>query len=598
MKRYGGAFVIAGALTGCINVDHGVETGGSRPNWGKSQGPVGVPGVEGPYGSKVPMAAPYNTAPPGNAYTAQQMMSRSRPLGMAQMNGQGGMMPGGPPGSMMPPTMAPRGGLMSPPGIPGMPGMPGGMPGGPGMPGMPGPGGPGGVAQANQPPGGGPGGGVRQTQFAGAPGPVAPIAALRTQVRFLRPTGMKVQWFTNQGPDGKGTYSDTPLETPGRYNFAQGAIYRLKLTNIEGRPGVPLYPTLEVVPANPKTAEFLAHGSVPIEFTADDFKQIAENNYVVKVIYLPDPQFQDVAGAGVDQILSTQLEPGQNPIDEALKRGSILLVIRMGNVDQEAPNTPALNGPGPQAGPPPGFQFAPGGPVPPNQVPFYHNPPAPGFAPPGAFPPGAFPPGAIPPGMVPPGATPPGGVAPPGPLPPLPGAPLNPPTPGKDVKTPAAPPSFNIPSLPTTPPAGGGAKTTNVVPPPPLPGLSPLTPDKGPALNVVPPLPAIKSGVSDAGKTPASSIVTPASSATTVKTPDSLQVPTFPAIPATLPSIETPRTATPSAMPPLPAIPGLDSNQVIPPGTPLVPLPGDLGGTSSVPALPPLPGLTPPALPR
>ena len=584
MKRYGGAFVIAGALTGCINVDHGVETGGSRPNWGKSQGPVGVPGVEGPYGSKVPMAAPYNTAPPGNAYTAREMMGRSVPLNMVQMNGQGGM-PGGPPGAMMPPSMAPRGGLMSPPGIPGMPGMPGGMPGGPGlpgMPGMPGPGGPGGVAQANLPPGG-PGGGIRQTQFAG-PGGAPMQAALRTQVRFLRPTGMKVQWFTNQGPDGKGTYSDTPLETPGRYNFAQGAIYRLKLTSIEGRPGVPLYPTLEVVPANPKTAEFLAHGSVPIEFTNDDFKQIAENNYVVKVIYLPDPQFQDVAGAGVDQILSTQLEPGQNPIDEALKRGSILLVIRMGNVDQEAPNTPALSGPGPQFGPPPGMPFAPGGPIPPNQVPFYHNPPPPGVAPPGMFPPGMAPPGMAPPGMVPPGA-----------LPPLPGTPLTPQPGGRDLKFPAAPtPSFNIPPLPSTPPAGAGAKTTNLVPPlPALPGLSPLTPDKGPALNVVPAIPT-KPGVSDAGKTPANPLVTPASSVLG----ETMQLPAFPAAAPALPAIETPRPAAPSALPPLPAVPGMDINRVIPPGTPLGAPPGEAGGTSNVPALPPIPGLTPPALPR
>ncbi len=39
---------------------------------------------------------------------------------------------------------------------------------------------------------------------------------------------------------------DSPLVVPARYNFPQGAIYRLKLTNIPARPGVELYPTLEV----------------------------------------------------------------------------------------------------------------------------------------------------------------------------------------------------------------------------------------------------------------------------------------------------------------------------------------------------------------
>ena len=38
---------------------------------------------------------------------------------------------------------------------------------------------------------------------------------------------MKVYWYT-RGPDGREAYSTTPIETPGRYNFAPG-VYRLKL---------------------------------------------------------------------------------------------------------------------------------------------------------------------------------------------------------------------------------------------------------------------------------------------------------------------------------------------------------------------------------
>jgi hypothetical protein len=197
----------------------------------------------------------------------------------------------------------------------------------------------------------------------------------RTQIRFARPSGMRISWFT-QGPDGRPMFSTTPIEAPGRYNFPQAAIYRLKLSNIEGRPGLEVYPTMEVVPANPKTEAFLAHSAVPISFTDEDFKQIAEGNYLVKVIYLPDPQFQDVAGTGTDEILSTRLEPGADPIQEALRRGCILVVLRMGNVDQEAPNTPPLNAPGQQAGlmaPPPAMaQPGPGSFLPPgSQAPFW-----------------------------------------------------------------------------------------------------------------------------------------------------------------------------------------------------------------------------------
>ena len=163
----------------------------------------------------------------------------------------------------------------------------------------------------------------------------------RTQVRFIEPSGMRIQWYTRSA-DGKETYSDNPIETPGRYNFQQAAVYRLKLSRIMSHPGLEIYPTLEVVPANPKTEAFLAHTVVPVSFTKEDFAQIMNNNYVVKVIYLPDPENQDVALFGLGEISSTQLPPGEDPIEEARRLGSILLVIRMGNIDQEAPNTPPL----------------------------------------------------------------------------------------------------------------------------------------------------------------------------------------------------------------------------------------------------------------
>ena len=146
---------------------------------------------------------------------------------------------------------------------------------------------------------------------------------------------------------------------PGRYNFLQAAIYRLKLSDIPNRPGVELYPTLEVVPGNVKTATFLAHSSVPVMFTEEDFNQVAAGNYLVKVIYLPDPQFQDLATTGVDELISSRLEPGVDPIAEAHRRGSILLVVRLGPIDLEAPNTPAMDAPNPYA-PRPQMPPAPG----------------------------------------------------------------------------------------------------------------------------------------------------------------------------------------------------------------------------------------------
>src|SRR5207237_2067532 len=127
------------------------------------------------------------------------------------------------------------------------------------------------------------------------------------------------------------------------YNFIQSGIYRLKLSEIRNLPGVELYPTLEVVPSNIKTDAFLAHSSVPVTFTNEDFEQVAAGNFVVKVIYLPDPCYQDMASTGPDEVVSSRLEPGVDPIAEAHRRGSVLAVIRLGNIDLDLANSPAMD---------------------------------------------------------------------------------------------------------------------------------------------------------------------------------------------------------------------------------------------------------------
>jgi hypothetical protein len=153
---------------------------------------------------------------------------------------------------------------------------------------------------------------------------LAPAASAqqRTQIFFKEPAGMKVYWFTT-AKDGKQSFSTTPLETPGRFNFLQGAIYRLKLTHLPGHAGLELFPTLEVPAATPHAREFLAHNAVPILLTDEDVNQVVKGNFLVKVVYLPREN------GGGEQIA---LASGQDAVREAARRGSILLVLRIGNI--------------------------------------------------------------------------------------------------------------------------------------------------------------------------------------------------------------------------------------------------------------------------
>jgi hypothetical protein len=183
---------------------------------------------------------------------------------------------------------------------------------------------------------GGPGPGV-------LPGPSAmipygmPYTPRTSQLYFVGPEGTTVAWDASS----EASFDSEPLVAPGRQNFPQGAIYRLKLTKIPGRQGVELYPTVEIAPENPRTEAFLAHNPIPIQFTEEDFDHVAASNFVTKVIYVPDPEFQELAVAGVGTLVSTRLDPGVDPIAEADRRGSILAIVRIGNIDLEVP---AANG--------------------------------------------------------------------------------------------------------------------------------------------------------------------------------------------------------------------------------------------------------------
>ena len=132
-----------------------------------------------------------------------------------------------------------------------------------------------------------------------------------TQVHFSGPSGMQVRWYV-RGPGGKASYSEPPLVVPARYNFRQGAAYRLKLSRIPGFPGLDLYPTLEVPYAGPAAQQFLAHSAVQLELTDEDLRRAAAGELVVKRAFLP--------GAG-------------GPVVP-------LLVLRLGNRDLEVPHNP------------------------------------------------------------------------------------------------------------------------------------------------------------------------------------------------------------------------------------------------------------------
>ncbi len=76
---------------------------------------------------------------------------------------------------------------------------------------------------------------------------------------------------------------------------------------------------------------------------------------MVKVVYLPDPANQDFSTSDwCGRVVSTRLEPGADQSQKRSVAGTILAIIRMGNIDLENPISPAMTAPPPGMVPPPG----------------------------------------------------------------------------------------------------------------------------------------------------------------------------------------------------------------------------------------------------
>ena len=177
----------------------------------------------------------------------------------------------------------------------------------------------------------------------GGPGPAVmmPVAVQapmdlahqpRSQVMFMRPEGLEIREYQDNLNDFQKIADFVPVIK----DMVQGKKHWLKLSNIPGYEGSrDLYPTLEIGPTTPRTAAYLDHNAIPIQFTNEDFDQVYNGNFVTKVIYLPDPEFQELAMAGIETLVSTRLDPGDDPIVEADRRGSIMAILRMGNKNIE-----------------------------------------------------------------------------------------------------------------------------------------------------------------------------------------------------------------------------------------------------------------------
>jgi uncharacterized repeat protein (TIGR01451 family) len=109
-----------------------------------------------------------------------------------------------------------------------------------------------------------------------------------------------------------------------------GYLYRLKLTGLPGRPGLTLYPTLEVrgsltLPPRVNANSYPA----PVVITETDVERVLAGGLVTKVVLLEHPERAVPANPRGD-LVETEVLPDRDPLAEARERGRPMLVLRLG----------------------------------------------------------------------------------------------------------------------------------------------------------------------------------------------------------------------------------------------------------------------------
>ncbi|HLJ94420.1 MAG TPA: DUF11 domain-containing protein [Gemmataceae bacterium] len=152
----------------------------------------------------------------------------------------------------------------------------------------------------------------------------APVPAPLLYVRFVTPFGGQVTVYAG-APAGR------RFDVPVTVGLRPGYIYRVQLDRLPDRPGLALYPSLEVrgtlcLPATLRPADYPA----PIPISDQDIALCLAGGVITKVIYLEDPAHALAVATQPNQPLETTLRPGADPADEARAFGRPMLIVRLG----------------------------------------------------------------------------------------------------------------------------------------------------------------------------------------------------------------------------------------------------------------------------
>lgn len=139
-------------------------------------------------------------------------------------------------------------------------------------------------------------------------------------VRITLPGGGQVTFL-----DGDGSAQPSPAQT----TLLVGHVYRVRISDLPDKPGVELYPTIELVDRLHPPAELADEFPVPIEITDNEIRYALDDRMVTKVVYLENPELASPEPQA-NGPHTTDMSPSANLLETATHLGRPVVILRMG----------------------------------------------------------------------------------------------------------------------------------------------------------------------------------------------------------------------------------------------------------------------------
>jgi hypothetical protein len=110
-----------------------------------------------------------------------------------------------------------------------------------------------------------------------------------------------------------------------------GPVYRFKVTDVPGEPGVEVFPTVEMIDRTYPPAGQSLKFPVPVELTREELLMASEGKFVTRVIYIEDPQLAiPIAEKTPSATRWMEVELGADPLVTADSLGRPIAILRIG----------------------------------------------------------------------------------------------------------------------------------------------------------------------------------------------------------------------------------------------------------------------------